>query len=282
VNYANLRKEAGKTRTGHPSDTKENLEIAENGLILKMRTGSAVSGTSISETSDEDLVGACIEPPSCLIGLDNFDQWEHHTAWLRPGGIKNASGPGDIDITVYSLRKFCGLLLNGNPSLISTLYTPPEHILYDSVYASELRALAPSFVSKRGGERFLGYLKAQREAMLSHNGKGRDVTRKDLVEKYGFDTKFGSHMVRLGYQGLEYMETGTLTLPMGYAWREQIKAVRRGKWKLEEVLLFVSDLEDNLKKAIDTSDWPKRPDYDKVSKWLVWAYQSNWAERDIN
>jgi hypothetical protein len=50
--------------------------------------------------------------------------------------------------------------------------------------------------------------------MLSHEGKGRDVTRPELVEKHGYDTKFAAHMVRLGYQGVELLETGRFTLPL--------------------------------------------------------------------
>ena len=42
----------------------------------------------------------------------------------------------------------------------------------------------------------------------------KNVNRPELVEKYGFDTKHAGHMVGLGFQGIEHLETGYITLPM--------------------------------------------------------------------
>ena len=37
--------------------------------------------------------------------------------------------------------------------------------------------------------------------------------RPELIEKYGWDVKYGSHALRLAYQGFEIASTGTLSLP---------------------------------------------------------------------
>ena len=39
------------------------------------------------------------------------EQYERHTAWDRPGGLDNRSGPGDLDVIVYSARKWARLAL---------------------------------------------------------------------------------------------------------------------------------------------------------------------------
>lgn len=41
--------------------------------------------------------------------------------------------------------------------------------------------------------------------------------RKELLEKYNFDTKFASHLIRLLLEGKELLETGKLVFPLSYA-----------------------------------------------------------------
>jgi hypothetical protein len=35
------------------------------------------------------------------------------------------------------------------------------------------------------------------------------VNRAELVEQFGYDTKYAIHTLRLGHQGVEFLETGT-------------------------------------------------------------------------
>src|ERR1700729_2457435 len=105
-------------RGKHGSD--EARRIAETGTILRCLIGSGVHGISVSDQDDRDEMGICIEPPEYIIGLRRislpeirdsvkFGQYEHHTAWERPGGLANRSGPGDLDVVIYSLRKWMRL-----------------------------------------------------------------------------------------------------------------------------------------------------------------------------
>jgi hypothetical protein len=213
--------------------TRENRRIAEAGTILRCQVGSGVHGTSISGTDDRDEMGICLEPPDYVIGLRRFEQYEWHSAWERPGGLANRSGHGDLDVTVYSARKWMRLALNGNPSVLLPLFVPEDEIVAVTPLGRELRDLAPVIVSRQAGHRFAGYLEAQRRSMLSHEGKGRDCTRPELIEKYGFDTKFAAHMVRLGFQGIELLKTGRLTLPMPEETRGIVRCIRRGELTMQ-------------------------------------------------
>jgi len=40
------------------------------------------------------------------------------------------------------------------------------------------------------------------------------TSRPELEAEHGFDAKFAMHMIRLGIQGIEYMESGKTTLPL--------------------------------------------------------------------
>jgi hypothetical protein len=258
-------------------------DLAEANTILRVQVGSGVHGIAIEGTDDRDEMGVCVEPQDYVFGLlplgvpERFEQYEHHTAWEREGGLKNRSGPGDLDVTVYSLRKFLRLALNGNPAIIGTFFTPPREIISCNGLGLRLLELAPLIVSKEAGPKYLGYLKAQRRSMESGNGKGRDVTRKELVGRYGFDTKFAGHMIRLGLQGAELLETGRITLPMRAHERGIVRSVRTGAFTMQACLDFAGDLEARVRRAMEASALPEHPDREAVNRWLVQAYLEHWG-----
>ena len=257
--------------------TPEFRAIADAGTILRCQIGSGVHGTSIEGTDDRDEMGICTEPAEYVVGLRRFEQYEHHTAWERDGGLANRSGAGDLDVTVYSLRKWMRLALAGNPSVLLPLFVPESEIVSATTLGEELRAMAPLIVSRQAGHRFAGYLNAQRTSMLSHEGKGRDCTRPELIERYGFDTKFAGHMVRLGYQGVELLETGRITLPMPEWERQIVIGIRTGAYSMNDALDMASELEITLRGLLGTSPLPEHPDYEAADRWLIRAYRRAWA-----
>lgn len=258
-------------RSGGKHARDEYRRIAENGTILRCRVGSAVHGLSIEGTDDEDQMGICTEPPEYVIGLKQFDQYIYRT---QPEGVR--SGPGDLDYTCYSLRKWMRLALNGNPTVLLPLFVPEPDIITTTEAGRELRALAPSIISRQAGRRFAGYLEAQRRSLLSRDGKGRDVTRAELVEAYGFDTKFCGHMVRLGMQGVELLETGRITLPMPEPARTWIRELRTGQHTMREALEAAETCERQIEALLGTSHLPEHPDRDKAERWLVDTYLERW------
>jgi predicted nucleotidyltransferase len=76
------------------------------------------------------------------------------------------SGPGDLDLTIYGLRKYCRMVLKGSPTVLLLLSIDGEHVLQRDPLGNELQALAPAFVSKRAGRAFLGYIDAQRRGLI--------------------------------------------------------------------------------------------------------------------
>jgi hypothetical protein len=51
------------------------------------------------------------------------------------------------------------------------------------------------------------YLEAQRQRLVGERGQ-RDINRTRLVERFGYDTKYTMHILRLGHQGVEFLESG--------------------------------------------------------------------------
>src|SRR3979409_2518531 len=98
--------------------------IAEEGLILRCQVGSGVHGTAIEGQDDRDEMGICIEPPEFVIGLERFEQYIYRT---QPEGAR--SGPGDLDLIIYSLRKWMRLALDGNPTVLLPLFVPDDEVV---------------------------------------------------------------------------------------------------------------------------------------------------------
>ncbi|TVT35196.1 nucleotidyltransferase [Amycolatopsis rhizosphaerae] len=247
--------------------------IAERHTVLRTQVGSGVHGTAIAGSDDRDEMGLCVEPPEYVVGLRRFEQYIYRSAAERTGNANEPSGPDDLDLVVYSLRKWMRLAAKGNPTILIPLFTPDSEVVSITEIGAELRANPEMVVSREAGHRFIGYLRSQRARMQ----RGTNAGRPHLVERYGFDTKFAGHMVRLGVQGVELLETGRITLPMPEPWLTWIRDLRQGRHSEREALDAAGDLEARLLRLVDTSDLPKTPDEDRLNRWLFDTYQRVWA-----
>lgn len=245
-------------------------ERVEQLTILRCEVGSTVHGLGVAGTDDRDEMGVCIEPPEWVIGLRHFEQ---HVARSQPQGVR--SQPGDLDLTIYGLRKFCSLALKGNPSILLLFNVPESSCLVLDDLGRKLRSLSWAFASRKAGAAFLGYMQQQRQRLMGERGQ-MNVKRPELVERYGFDTKYAGHILRLGFQGIDYMRQGAFPIPMPEDQRELILNVRQGAVAENDVLTLAGELEAELKDEIDSTTLPDQPDYDVVNSFLVNAYQLAW------
>lgn len=256
-------------------------ELVERGTILRATVGSTVHGLHHGGQDDRDEMAVFIEPPEYRLGLKlargqgrKLHPLEHWVERTQPEGAR--SGPGDLDLVAYNLRKYLRLALKGHPTVLLLLFVPPELTLVETELGTELRGLRGAILSKRAGRGYLGYLGGQRERLLGTRGQKR-VNRPELVEAHGFDTKYAMHATRLGYQGLELLETGRVTLPMPT--RSRVMAIRLGERSFDEVLAEIDELELRLAAALEKTALPDRPDRAAVDAFLVDAYRRAWGWR---
>ena len=260
------------------SDTTSHRLIAEPSTILRGLVGSSVHGLVLSGTDDRDEMGVCVEPRRYVVGFGKFEQWVYRSAAEREGHAGARSRAGDLDLTVYSLRKWARLALQGNPTVLLLLYLPNDALVIRTSVGEQLRRLAPAFASRRAGKRFLGYLEAQRQRLVGERGQ-RNINRTELVEQFGYDTKYAMHMLRLGYQGFEYLESGRLTLPIREPVRSHLMDVRLGRSNLGDVLAECTELETRLNALLDSSPLPLEPDLATVENFVMDSYAAAWAAR---
>jgi hypothetical protein len=93
---------------------------------------------------------------------------------------------------------------------------------------------------------------------------------------YGFDTKYAMHMLRLGFQGVELLTTGRLSLPMREPARSFLVDVRRGKVSEQDCLTRAGELERELADLETASPLPEAPDETRVEEWVLDTYRRTW------
>lgn len=241
--------------------------------ILRTVVGSEVHGIGIPGTDDHDEMGVYVETPQTVLGLSHRDG--HYVARTVPEGHR--SQHGDTDLVLYSLRKYLGLVVTGNPTALLPLFAPQKDILFHTYEGIALREFGPTMLSQQAGRRFLGYLHAQRQRLMGQDSRHLP-NRPELVERYGYDTKYAAHALRLGMQGVEVMETGRLTLPLSEGRRMQVLGVKEGRYSIGEVLhtigIYATQLEVLL--GLKKSPLPERPDIDAANEWLADMHLRYW------
>ena len=250
---------------------------AEASTILRGLVGSTVHGLNVNDgIEDRDEMGVCVEPLDMAMSLSGpFEQFVYRSAAEREGRQNARSAAGDLDLTIYGLRKWLRLALKGNPTILLLLFTPDDQLVHIDELGTELRQLTPAIVSRRVQAPYLGYLQAQKQRLTGERGQKR-VHRPELEAMYGFDTKYAMHMLRLGFQGVELLTTGSLSLPMQEPERSYLRDVRLGRVSEQQCLTRANELERELSGLATRSLLPDAPDESRVADWMVEAYRRRW------
>jgi hypothetical protein len=236
-------------------------------IILESVVGSTLHGTSIADgLEDLDLMAIVVEKTDQMIGFGVKDTWTFRT---KPDGVRSEAG--DVDWVGYGLRKYLKLALTGNPSILLPLFAPDIDLKVATPTGHDLRRLSSWIISKKVYQPFKGYLRQQYSKMTGAYG-AKKQTRPELIKAHGYDTKFASHAVRLGFQGYELLMTGRITLPMPVNQRKVCVDVRSGLWSFKEVCDLVLALEADLDDALLRSPLPEEPNTKLVENWMINTY----------
>lgn len=185
------------------SDSLKNRMIPAGTILLGYR-GSIAHGTYAptygpDAHDDKDLLGVCIGPKESYFGLQRFEQTEV---------MARSSDGVEWDSVVYELRKFVRLLLKANPNVMSLLFLPEHLYVIRTPWGQQLVDNRGIFVSRQAYHSYVGYAKGQLHRMTHPSGRHMGAKRRALVEKFGYDTKNASHLIRLLRMGIEFPHHG--------------------------------------------------------------------------
>ncbi len=154
---------------------------------------------------------------------------------------------GELDEVSYEIRKMFYMLSTLNPNVINTLYLRDEDYIQTSDAWKLILENRGIFRSKQIYVTYAGYARSQFTRMMNNSKLGyMGEKRFEIVKKFGYDTKNASHLVRLLRSGIEFLKTGELTV-YRVADREELIAIKQGKWTLE----MVKNEADRLLKEFD-------------------------------
>lgn len=103
--------------------------------------------------------------------------------------------------------------------------------------------------------------------------------RAESIMRHGWDTKFGSHVIRLVCEAEQILSEGDLDLERN---KEQIKAVRNGSLSLEDVEKWFQDREQTLTELLHKSDLPHSPQWDKLAVVLTQCLEMVYSTTPVN
>ena len=245
----------GELRAAIESD--EAIAKAWPSVGLAGYRGSIAHGTAGDIIDDIDIGGVFIAPIEHYFGLQRIEHIERI-------GIAEK-----YDFALFELRRYVSLLLKSNPNVLSLLWLP-ENLYIERIWWGKLlienRHL---FMSKQLHKSFGGYAYGQLRRMThpctdqAYQGK----RRRERFEKFGYNCKNASHLVRLLRMGIEALCTGEINVARHDA--KQLKEIKAGQWTLEQVEREAERLNHLLDDALVKCSLPAKPDFDKAERLLI-------------
>lgn len=102
----------------------------------------------------------------------------------------------------------------------------------------------------------------------------RNEARASLEEKYGYDTKHATHLVRLLRMGCEILRGEGVKVLRPDA--EELLAIRNGAWTYEELIKYADEKERELESLYQTTKLPHHIDQDKADEITQEIYSLAW------
>jgi predicted nucleotidyltransferase len=234
--------------------------IAEHDVIFLIVCGAHAYGTATRE-SDIDIRGVYI-PKRGLAGMiDGF----------KPAKVIE----GEPDIVLQPVHRFLKLCAQGNPNLLDWMFAPLDCLqMADPLFCKRIIGRRQIFLTKRLHERFRGYAISHLQKMERGTTRELGAKRKADIEAHGYSCKNAMHLVRLARMGCEVLETGKYNVRRPDA--DELLAIRRGKWTLEQVREEGSRLLQRLDEAVVDSPLPEDIDMDEICHMVISYLSENW------
>lgn len=247
--------------------------------IMTMYRGSIAHGMYVpsndpNSVDDKDVMSICVPPIDYYFGLVNYGS--HGTKEIKHN---------EWDVVIYEAKKYIGLLEQGNPNVLATLWLEEKHYINIEPAGQLIRMHRNVFNGRHVYRSFVGYAKGQMHRMihhgdfLGHMGK----KRKDLVEKYGYDCKNAAHLIRLLRMGVEFLSEGVLYVQRTHDASELLE-IKQGEWSLEQVQREADKWFGLIEVAYVNSKLPNNPDIKAINSLCVDVikttldWRNNWSK----
>jgi predicted nucleotidyltransferase len=243
-------------------------------------TGS-VSYAVSSDTSDMDVVGFCIPPKEMIFPhlrgeilgfgtqISRFENWQQHH-------IIDKSSKQEYDFSIYSIVKFFHLAMENNPNMVDIIFTPQRCVLYCSPVGQLVRDNRKMFLHKGSYHKMRGYSYSQLHK-IGTKANSSNPKRQESIEKYGYDVKFGYHIVRLLLEAEQILIEHDLDIERN---SEILKSIRRGEWSEQKLRSWFDEKEKHLEELYIKSDLRSYPNEEEIKQLLLTCLEQHYGSLD--
>ena len=233
--------------------------LSDNMLYANVH-GSELYGCNI-DSSDKDIYGVCLPPKSTLFphttgwingftAPESFEQWQQHHV-------------DQYDFQVFNITKFLRLALDGNPSVTECLFAPQDCVLHRTASFQLILDAKQEFLTLKSVPRFRGYMLSQLHKIKTKVPEGK---RLESFNKWGYDLKFASHTIRLGYYCEQILQDRWIDLRRD---AEMIKRIKLGQLSLLEVENLAQTILKRIEKKLVSTTLPTKPNEQKIKQLLI-------------
>ena len=223
--------------------------IARDNLIVETLGGSHAYGLAI-ETSDLDVRGVFVAPPSNLIGLFPFDRYKDP----------------ESDTEYWQVTKFLTHIYDGDCNTLGVVFGDPKFVRRSSDFWEFIQEHRKGFIAKEAAKEALGFIKNMRKRATNQIAKGTlNLTTAN---------KQAMHGLRLGRIARDMLKTFEYRIYRPEE-RDLLLPIKRGEVPLEQVFDMYDDLVAEIDVLMETSPLQARADratLDTIAKHVVLSY----------
>jgi predicted nucleotidyltransferase len=218
------------------------LETTFPGKIIFAKIWGSRSFNLQNHDSDWDFAGVYVLPLKEIIGIDSYRD------------VFNGDKP---DFSFYEIKRFCELLLKGNPNFIEMLFTDKN--TFETTDWASLKKIRKEFLCKQAVSQYIGYAEGQlsklRKGSYLHTVGGKQ------------NEKWSYHIIRLLQDAHRIAKGESPILWREGKEREFLKEIREGKINSD----LIQELAEEKIKTIKSIKWeiPEIGNKEFLEKWLI-------------
>lgn len=227
-----------------PLNWKKRKDLEIRGWVLFSKVWGSHSHDTQLPSSDIDYTGVYVAYPKDLLGL--------HPPIDTLTGVKP-------DYQIHEIKKFCDLLIKGNPGIIEMLFTD-KFVWFDPKW-KPLYEARKKFLCENVVKQYLGYSQAQ----LKRFRGSQPVHSKGGVA----GEKWCYHMVRVAWDAERIAQGDEPKVWKDGIEKEKLMAIRTGAMTTEEA---VKEAETTIERIDSRKPWPIAESCDEkfLNDWLLW------------
>ena len=214
------------------------------GRVLFAKVWGSWSHNTQMPTSDVDYLAVYASPTAVVLSLS------------PPPDTVDGKGP---DYQAHEARKFCELLLKGNPAILEMLYT--DRAFQGSDEWAALLAHRDRFLTKRAVNQYVGYARGQLQKLFK--GSYLHTSGGEYSEKWAY------HLVRILLDAKRIAEGFAPIVWKEGAERDLLMQIRGGTLAPDRVEAMARQLMAEIESLLEQSSLPEQGDRTFLNQWLL-------------